>query len=63
MAYVAPRKNRVGVVTSYQVKRNLGGDRTNQQVECFARDEDGEGYMDPSVGVEESFIFPATRGR
>jgi integrase len=83
MAYVTPRKNADGEITSYQVKWRLGGSRSApQQTERFEADEDGrqaaevfceavndngqqwppgwvkgEGYIDPSAGVEDSYIF------
>ncbi|MFK0063440.1 tyrosine-type recombinase/integrase [Streptomyces werraensis] len=83
MAYVTPRKNADGEITSYQVKWRLGGSRTApQQTERFEATEEGresaevfrqavddngqqwppgwvkgEGYIDPSAGVEERFVF------
>lgn len=47
MAYVAPRKNKAGEVTSYQVKWNLNGSRSApQQVERFDDKDSAEVFKD-----------------
>lgn len=47
MAYVTPRKNKLGEVTSYQVKWRLGGARTApQQTERFDDDDSAQIFCD-----------------
>ncbi|MCM1964917.1 site-specific integrase [Streptomyces sp. G1] len=56
MAYVAPRKNSSGEITSYQVKWRLGGGRTApQQVERFKDEPSAEVFRDAVKAAGEQW--------